>query len=128
MNPLFGPILELISTPITHWLDNKNRKQELKAAIDTKQIELVSNAQNNEALWEIEAVKAGNTSWKDEYVTFVISLPAVLCFVWPDVVYDGFHALERSPDWYQWTFLTVMLAAVGINVASKIKNKFSKDE
>lgn len=125
VNILSG-ILSFLSEPVTQYLKNKNRKEELKSAIDQKQLDLVSQAQSYEQLWEIEQIRSGVHSWKDEYVTLVISIPAILSFVCPDIVLSGFKALEASPEWYQYTFLSVMLAAVGINVASKLKNKLKR--
>lgn len=117
---ILGAVLGFLSSPLTAYIKKTERKQELESAITEKRIELVSTAQNHKALWEIEAVKSGNNSWKDEYVTILFSLPAILCFIEPTTVEQGFIALDRSPDWYQYSFLTVMLAAVGVKMTSSL--------
>lgn len=123
---IFSGVLSFLSEPVTQYLKNKSRKEELQSAIDQKQLELVSQAESYEHLWEIEQIRSGFHSWKDEYVTLVISIPAILSFVCPTTVLSGFKALEASPEWYQYTFLSVMLAAVGINMTSKLKNKLKR--
>jgi hypothetical protein len=117
---MLSAILNFLSAPLTAYIKKQERKEELASAITEKKIELVNTAQNHKALWEIEAVKSGNTSWKDEYVTILFSLPAIICFIEPEVVERGFIALEQSPDWYEYSFLTVMLAAVGVKMTSSL--------
>lgn len=123
---MISAILNFLSAPLTAYIKKTERKQELESAITEKKIELVSTAQNHKALWEIEAVKSGNNSWKDEYVTILFSIPAILCFIQPEIVEDGFKALEQSPDWYEYSFLTVMLAAVGVKMTSSLFKFFRK--
>lgn len=125
---IFGAILNFLSAPLTAYIKKTERKQELESAITERKIELVSNIQNHKALWEIEAVKSGNTSWKDEYVTVLFSLPAIICFINPEIVNEGFDALSQSPDWYQYSFLTVMLAAVGVKMTSNLFKFFKRSK
>lgn len=119
-------LTELVTGPVTAIIEARSRRKEVDAARDMKEMELIAQADNAKALWELESIKANASSWKDEYVTVVISLPAILSFICPDVVHRGFQALGQSPEWYQYTFLTVMLAAVGINVFTKVKSRLKK--
>jgi len=121
-------VLGTISAPLTEYIKGKQRKEELQNAVTQRKIELVSTIQSHKALWELEQVKSGNTSWKDEYVTVLFSIPAILCFVNPDVVQEGFTVLQASPEWYQYSFLTVMLAAVGIKMTSGLFKLFKRSK
>lgn len=128
MLPIITTVLSAISAPLTEYVKGKQRKEELHSAVTQRRIELISQTNNHKALWEIEQVKSGNTSWKDEYVTLLFSLPAILCFLNPEVVNQGFVALEASPEWYQYSFLTVMLAAVGVKMTSNLFKYFKRSK
>ena len=65
--------------------------------------------------WDTLMAKATETSWKDEYWTIVLSIPAILCFV-PGMVEHvraGFDALGGMPGWYQWMLGIAVGAAFG---------------
>lgn len=57
------------------------------------------------------------TSWKDEWLVILLSIPAILCFTghWgAATVSDGFEALANTPEWYQWSFLGMIVATFGL--------------
>lgn len=124
--PILSTVLNAVISPVNEYLKGKQRKEELHSAVVQRKIELISQTNSHKALWEIEQVRSGNTSWKDEYVTLLFSLPAILCFLNPEVVNQGFVALEASPEWYQYSFLTVMLAAVGVKMTSNLFKFFKR--
>lgn len=108
-----------------------NRRQELKQARFEAQLKfeqakgdrqaaLIAQGLAADATWEIEQIK--NSSWKDEYILLILSIPSILSFIkfsWLDgasIVADGFASLEATPEWYRWLIMLVFTAVYGIRI------------
>lgn len=82
---------------------------------------------NHKSNWETESAKSGQNSWKDEFVTLYMAAPyAILCIgaltgqEWIiERMGRAFEVMDKSPDWFHWTFVSVMLAAVGIRASKE---------
>lgn len=60
-----------------------------------------------------------STSWKDEYLTILLSLPMIVAFfgTWGrQTVSEGFDAISQAPEWYKVAFLSVVAASFGIRM------------
>jgi hypothetical protein len=55
------------------------------------------------------------TSWKDEYILFLFSIPVVMCFIpgCDKYVLAGFQVLENTPMWFQIIFVVMCLTIYG---------------
>ena len=76
--------------------------------------------------WERIMAQGSQTSWKDEWLTILFSIPLVLVFLGDtgrDIVANGFAALETMPDWYQYTLGVIVAASFGVRSASKFFGK-----
>ena len=116
---LTGTILSQIGGLATSWLDNKAAIQAANAEIKKKQL-------TGEIDWDLEAIKATQHSWKDEYLTLIISIPLILCFCgeWGrEAAHNGFLALQQAPDFYKYTLGCVVAASFGIRSATKFFGK-----
>lgn len=117
---ILGKIPEILGTYITRRMEIKaeDRQQEraIKKALVERQIELISQGLHADMQWELEMAKQAASSWKDEYVLILLSIPAVLCFIPGGAVYvsQGFDAISKMPAWYQISFVSVLLATYGI--------------
>jgi len=126
------PILGNIIDGVTGYF---KKKQELKSAEESAKLKIKSaneDAQNNlrltDAEWESLAVSKQDSTWKDEYVTVIITMAIPLTFI--GAIYMAFTgdarllegintALVRMKDLgVDWGSLmnTVVLAAVGLKV------------
>lgn len=97
------------------------RKQELDAALHTKQVENVAQADSYEAAWNLANAQAAATSWKDEYWTIVLSVPMIMAF-FPGLapfVQKGFNAINSTPDWYRYFVGVAVSAAFGFQQVNK---------
>ncbi|BCV07536.1 MAG: hypothetical protein CM15mL2_0120 [Caudoviricetes sp.] len=97
------------------WIDGKTAVQKAEAQIRMKEA-------TGEIDWELAAIRATQSSWKDEWLTIIFTLPMVLCFCgdWGrQVVTDGFIALQNMPDWYQISLGAIVAASFGIRSVSK---------
>jgi len=106
--PILGEIISIGRT----WLQGKQKVQEAR---DERAAELV----RQQGSWEEIMAQGSVTSWKDEYLTILFSIPLVLAFVPPAIPYvtSGFAALETMPDWYRYSFSIVVAASFGVRSA-----------
>jgi len=135
MTPIIGAVLGTVVTSIADWWKRREevRAEEHRAEIEIKKAETQSTLrrletqQQLDAEWEIEQIK--QSGWKDEWVTILVSVPLVMCFIPGLVPYvkDGFAALATMPDWYQYSVLAVFAAALGFrkltDFVSAVKGK-----
>lgn len=120
MLPVAGLIGAGVSL-ITDWFKTKRevKKAEVESSIAIQKakteavIEKMRTRQEGDIAWENTAI--GNSGWKDEYWTIVLSIPAIMCFIpGMDVyVYAGFKALNECPEWYRWALLVSVAASFG---------------
>lgn len=112
LNIVFGPVIELVGGFIKHKLEITKLERE-------GEIKLLQSAQDNEAAWDRIAIE--NSGWKDEYLTIVLSIPLIACFVPGAEVYvlRGFAILTETPVWYQAAIGAMIAAAFGMKTFQK---------
>lgn len=120
MAPLLAVVPAIVDFIGKWWMRREEtRAVEHQAEIEIKKAEVNSTLrrletqQQMDSEWEIEQIK--QSGWKDEWVTILISIPLVLCFIPGGTIYvtNGFEALKGTPDWYQYAVLAVFAAALG---------------
>ena len=107
----------------------KGRVEE-KKAIQQRKI----NQINSDADWESKMADASANSWKDEYLTVILTLPIIAVGYAVvtgdssviDRLNEGFTALEKTPEWYQYLLFLACSAAFGLKSADKIMNMRKK--
>ena len=119
---LIGPLTELAGG----WLKGKADAQAAAANLKLVEAEakatIIKSAATSEAEWEKIMAQGSQSSWKDEWLTILFSVPLVLCFTgeWGrQTVSDGFAALESMPEWYQYTLGVIVAASFGVRSATK---------
>ena len=119
---LIGPLTELAGG----WLRGKADAQAAAANLKLVEAEakatIMKSAATSEAEWEKIMAQGSQSSWKDEWLTILFSVPLVLCFTgeWGrQTVADGFSALESMPEWYQYTLGVIVAASFGVRSATK---------
>lgn len=124
-----GSAISGIVSPIAGMI---KKRDDNKTKVKLSQVERIKNAEDSAAeLDKVFAENSGNGSWKDEYVTLIISLPIPVLFL--SVIYSAFtgepaaaeaakagvEALkELLPD-YNDLLMMVCLAAIGIRAIKK---------
>lgn len=113
---LVSPVTGLLGKVI----EGKQKKQEAKDQRAATKI-------TNEANWdEIQAHNASK-SWKDEWLTLLVSIPLIMAFI-PGLapyVAAGFTVLANTPAWYQGLVSLVFAAAFGVKQVSNIMTRNS---
>lgn len=115
-------------SPITRLFTVRNDN---KTKIKRQQIQRLMNSDDKEAEWEAIQAEGGNSSWKDEYITVIISFPVPVIFiavffsvVFGDPVYAqgakaGVDAIKELLPNYEDLLMAVCLAAIGIKALRK---------
>lgn len=123
---LIAPLTELAGG----WLKGKADKQAAEAKLKLTEAEakakIMLSKETSVADWERIMAQGSQTSWKDEWLTILFSIPLVLVFVGDtgrDIVANGFAALETMPDWYQYTLGVIVAASFGVRSATKFFGK-----
>jgi len=108
---ILGAPLEVISRAFEARQDRKSEERKIESAIRLKKIEYVNQGRIAEVEWNTRA--QGNSGWRDEWITIMLSAPLVLIFG-PDAIQaqiaDGFAHLQDLPAWYK--------SAVGLMIGS----------
>ena len=100
-----------------------NKAAEKQAKHDAKM-----NVIQNSADWESKMADASSSSWKDEFWTIVLAIPVFMvgyAIAANDVsvidrVAEGFEALDKLPEWYQYLLFIAISSSFGIRGAGKI--------
>ncbi|MGA0426946.1 MAG: hypothetical protein ACO3OM_12525 [Alphaproteobacteria bacterium] len=126
LQALLGPLTELAGG----WLKGKADAQAAAANLKLVEAEakatIMKSAATSEADWERLMAQGSQSSWKDEWLTILFSIPLILSFCgeWGRTVTEqGFAALEIMPDWYQYTLGVIVAASFGIRSATRFFGK-----
>lgn len=117
---MIGLAIKGVTDIASSWLEGRNAKIKAKAKAEAA---VMVRAAESQADWEkIMAVNSGQ-SLKDEWLTLLFSLPLILCFFPSMVQYveGGFEALEKMPEWYQYTLSIIVAASFGVRSAIGFK-------
>ena len=115
----------------TDYLEGKRKLKQVQLeselavthAVTKANLSMAEAGQAQDISWAQQQTKNSGSSWKDEYWTIVLSIPAVMSFVpmMSPYVVQGFEALSTTPDWYQTVLLVAISAAFGVQVWKKVK-------
>ena len=121
-----GPIANLAGS----WLQGKADKTAAEAKLKLTEAETKSKILLSEktsvADWERIMAQGTQSSWKDEYLVLLFSIPLVLSFCGEfgrSAVANGFAALEAMPDWYQYTLGVIVASSFAVRSATKFFRK-----
>ena len=122
---LIGPIANITGS----WMDGK--VEQTKANAKTKVAKAVAEAAimekkaTGEIDWDIEMARSSTSSWKDEWLVVLFSIPLILAFIpgMEDVVQNGFEQLNKMPEWYQYSLGVIVAASFGVRSATKFFGK-----
>ena len=112
---MIGQIISSIGGLAASIIDSKTQLKLTEAEIKKKQL-------TGEIDWDIEAIRATQNSWKDEWITLLFSIPLILAFCgdWGNqIVQAGFTSLEAMPTWYQYSLGGIVSASIGMRSISK---------
>lgn len=116
-------ITQLLSSVVglgTSYLDSKSQIQKAKATKEQKIAEGTAN-------WEVMAMDASKSSWKDELWTIVFVAILLANFIpWggmQDIMQRGFENLSTCPEWVTWGIYASIASSFGLKTFSKLRRK-----
>ena len=121
LTALIGPISNLASTWLSGKVEEKKAQSATKVAKAQAEAIVMQKKATGEIDWDLEAIKASNNSWKDEWLVILFSIPMIMAFIpgLEGVVARGFEQLDMMPDWYQYSLGVIIAASFGIRSASR---------
>ena len=125
LNLLIGPIANLAGT----WLEGKVEKTKAetgaKVAKAKAEATIMERKATGELEWDLEMARGSQSSWKDEWLVILFSIPLILAFIpgMEEVVANGFQQLEQMPEWYQYSLGVIVAASFGVRSATKFLGK-----
>ena len=124
-----GTILTSLVSPITNYLstreERKVRTQEIEQAVHLKKLDGIQASEASEFAADATRAESMKNSWKDEYITIIISIPVILCFMGTEgatLVAAGFTALQSTPDYYQYMLVSIFSVGAGVPLVGKTVN------
>jgi len=116
--PALIPIISLVSTVFQGWMGAKKVKAEGKAKIAQAKVDATIKRIDAQQTMDINAANDMKHSWKDEFLTILMSVPIIMCFIpgLSDYALRGFEVLSETPEWYRWAFLGIIAASFGLRV------------
>lgn len=119
---MIGTLFTSVTSLASSYLEGKTAIQKAEAQIKMKEA-------TGEIDWDLAAMRASQSSWKDEWLTLLFSIPLVLSFCgeWGrGIVADGFEALAGMPQWYQISLGSIVAASFATRSAKKFFNPIGK--
>ena len=126
-------ILTTLISPVTNlingWGERRLRVKEIEEIRHVKVIQGIQDSEASEFAADAKRAESLIGSWKDEYITIVVSIPAILCFIgdWgAAIVASGFTSLTMAPDWYQYLLVDIFSVGSGVPLAGKAVKTLKK--
>ena len=121
LNLLFG----LGSQVVSGYIETKKAKAENKLTEIKAKTDILNKQIKGDIEYDIEAIKGGKDSLKDEWLTFIFSIPLILAFIpgCEDIVSRGFEALDKCPTWYKAAVSAMIASVFGLRGAKQFMNK-----
>ena len=125
LTALIGPIANLAGT----WLEGKVEKTKAetgaKVARAKAEATIMEKKATGELEWDLEMARGSQSSWKDEWLVILFSVPLILAFIpgMEGVLANGFAQLEAMPQWYQYSLGIIVAASFGVRSATKFFGK-----
>ena len=125
MIQFLAPLASLATTWLEGTVEKSKAKTNAEVAFKNAEAIVYEKKATADIDWDLEAIKASNNSWKDEWLVILFSIPMIMAFIpgLEGVVARGFEQLEMMPDWYQYSLGVIIAASFGIRSASRLFRK-----
>ena len=125
LNLLSGPVTELAGTWLKGKVEEKKAQSETRVAKAQAEAVVMQKKATGEIDWDLEMARGSASSWKDEWLVILFSIPLILAFIpgMEEVVANGFLQLEMMPEWYQYSLGVIVAASFGVRSATKFFGK-----
>jgi hypothetical protein len=113
---MWGFVVRAVSETAGTWLQGRNAVSKAKAEAEAK---VLTTRAESVADWDRIQATNSATSWKDEYLTLLFSIPLIMAFIPGMEIYvqAGFIVLDSMPEWYTYAISVIVAASFGVNRA-----------
>ena len=120
---LIGPVASLAGSWMESKVEATKAKGKVAQAKAEAEAEVMKVAATHEAGWERIMAQASDNSWKDEAWAILFIVIIAMCFIpfTQQYVEDGFSALSRTPEWFQYAMYASIAASFGLRSLKGIK-------
>jgi len=114
--------LKLLSNPITRIIADKTIGA-IQHSLDKKKIIRRAEIEASKTI-SIEQIKASQSSWKDEWITFIFTTLIVCHFIPPlqPAMSAGWEVLSKADEKFWYVILLIVSGSFGINTINKFRN------
>ena len=111
------------------WLEGKVEKTKAETGAQVAKAKAEATIMEKKATgeidWDLEMARGSQSSWKDEWLVILFSIPLILSFIpgMEGVVANGFAQLDQMPEWYQYSLGVIVAASFGVRSATKFFGK-----
>ena len=122
---LLKPILGTVSEVAKNVSETRKAKIEQKITKIKAETDLMQKQISGDIAYDVQAVKSGDNSFKDEAWTVLFILIIGSCFIPPFQPYveRGFDALARTPSWFQYAMYGAIASSFGLRGMGKVLGK-----
>ena len=120
MIQFLAPLASLATTWLEGTVEKSKAKTHAEVALKNAEAIVYEKKATADIDWDLEAIKASNNSWKDEWFAVILSLPLICAFIPSMVPYvqEGFNVLATMPDYYKVFLGGAISASFGIKTLS----------
>jgi len=112
---MWALIIQSLSGLFTSWMDSKKAKHQAEANFQMKLSE-------QEATWDIIALRQSQYSWKDELITVIWFAPLIVAWFNPEKSMSWVNFVTQLPLWYQIVMFGIVAASFGLRWFFKSQN------
>ena len=122
---IWNSIIGLAGNVVSGVVDKQKAKAEQKLTQIKAETEIKKKQISGELDFDIQALKSGEDSWKDEAWTIVFILIFLFCMLpWTqEAVLRGFEILELIPEWVSWCIYGAIASSFGLRSLTKFGSK-----
>jgi hypothetical protein len=126
-NLLMGPVFKTVGKVVGGWLERKQIKAEAATKIELARQEVITAQATADINWDQTMAEASKESWKDEFWTIILAVPAIFAFVpgMTDYILQGFVVLDQMPMYYKGFLGTAIAAAFGRNEVVQLTKRWT---
>ena len=122
---LLKPLMGVAGDVVKGVVDTKKAKAEQKITKIKAETDLMQKQISGDIAYDVQAVKSGDNSFKDEAWTILFIIIIGMCFIPPlqPYVERGLDALGRTPDWLQYSIYGSIASSFGLRGMGKVLGK-----
>ena len=121
---MIAALIPALSNLVSGYMSNAAEKSQAKQKLAVAKIEAQVTKVTQDGDWEETAMKASDSSWKDEAWTIAFIILIAAC-MWPDAqpyIKQGFIVLkEDCPEFISWGILASIGASFGLKSIGAFK-------